>query len=214
MILETKYHADWQTNRINFILSYYPKEFFEGKRILELGAYNGYIGAYFSEMGADVFCLEGREENINNIKTDYPFLKVEQANLDTDIWNWGEWDIIINFGLYYHLEKFHKKHLINCINNSKLMFFETLIFDSYDNEIFFRDESNDKFYKDQSLSDIGGTPSTKYVEDIFDYLSNKITYKKYTDKILNGNCHHYDWIDKNSKVFDKFARRFWIIKNK
>ena len=42
---QTTYHPDWQINRINFILSKYPKEFFKGKRILEVGAYNGYIGA-------------------------------------------------------------------------------------------------------------------------------------------------------------------------
>jgi hypothetical protein len=60
MIKETSYHPNWQTNRINFILSKYPKEFFKGKRILELGAYNGFIGAYFNSLGAEVHCVEGR----------------------------------------------------------------------------------------------------------------------------------------------------------
>ena len=67
MIKATTYHSDWQHNRINFILSKYPKEFFNGKRILELGAHNGYIGAYFSTLGADVHCIEGRPENVEKI---------------------------------------------------------------------------------------------------------------------------------------------------
>jgi 2-polyprenyl-3-methyl-5-hydroxy-6-metoxy-1,4-benzoquinol methylase len=202
---ETTYHPDWQINRINFILSKYPKEFFSGKRILEVGAYNGYIGAYFSSLGANVHCLEGRIENVVNIKNDYPMVTAEVANLDTSDWNWGKWDIIINFGLYYHLEKFHKEHLQNCINNCDLMFFETVIYDSKQEEIYFRTEKGD----DQSLTTIGGTPSTSYVENIFNESS--VTYKKYTDLFLNNYQHKYDWPDTGFKIFNQFHRRFWIV---
>ncbi len=204
---KTTYHADWQINRINFILSKYPKEFFKGKRILEVGAYNGYIGAYFNALGAEVHCLEGRVENVVNIKNDYPQITAEVANLDSPDWNWGHWDIIINFGLYYHLEKFHKKHLKNCINNCDLMFFETVIYDSSESEIYFRNEVGD----DQSLTYIGGTPSTSYVENIL--KETNVQYKKYTDSFLNNYQHKYDWPDTGFKVFNQFHRRFWIVKN-
>lgn len=205
MIKQTKYHPDWQVNRINFILSKYPKEFFKGKRILEVGAYNGYIGAYFNALGAEVHCLEGRTENVVNIMNDYPNITAEVANLDTGEWTWGKWDIIINFGLYYHLEKFHKEHLKNCIGNCDLLFFETVIYDSNDSEIYFRTEQGD----DQSLTTIGGTPSTSYVENIL--KENVVVYKKYTDPFLNNYQHKYDWPDTGSKTFNQFYRRFWII---
>ena len=207
MIKETSYHPNWQTNRINFILSKYPKEFFKGKRILELGAYNGFIGAYFNSLGAEVHCVEGRVENVVKIKNDYPQITAEVGDLDTAEWKWGKWDIIINFGLYYHLEKFHKQHLENCINNTDLMFFETVVYDSSDSEIFFRPEHGD----DQSLSIIGGTPSTSYIENIL--KENNISFVKYADKSLNGNNHHYDWPDTGLKHFDEWARRFWIVGN-
>jgi hypothetical protein len=207
---ESSYHSEWQSKRINFILSKYPKDFFVGKKILELGSFNGYIGAYFQSIGADVYSLEGREENVNNIKRDYPELKVECTNLDTSEWKWGHYDIIINFGLYYHLEKFHREHLINCINNCDLMFFETVVYDSNKSEIYFRSEPNDKF-ADQSLSEIGGTPSTKFIEDIFDYKNT--IYKKYTNSELNSQLHVYDWHDKGTDYYNQYYRRFWIIKN-
>ena len=168
---KTSYHPDWQVNRINFILSKYPADFFKGKRILELGAYNGYIGAYFSALGAEVHCVEGRQENVDKIKKDYPNVTVECADLDTSIWNFGKWDIIINFGLVYHLENFHKEHLINCINNCDLMFFESVIYDSFKPELYFRNENGD----DQSLTNKGGTPSTSYVENIFKELGTEYT---------------------------------------
>jgi hypothetical protein len=205
MIKQTNYHSDWQQNRINFILSKYPKEFFKGKRILEVGAYNGYIGAYFSMLGAEVHCLEGRVENVTNIKNDYPMVSAEVADLDSPEWKWGNWDIIINFGLYYHLEKFHKEHLENCINNCDLMFFESVIYDSHSAEIYFRNEIGD----DQSLSEKGGTPSTSYVENIF--KEHNVNYEKFKDSSLNNYQHKYDWPDTGFKVFNQFDRRFWII---
>jgi len=201
---QTTYHPDWQINRINFILSKYPKEFFKGKRILEVGAYNGYIGAYFNALGAEVHCLEGRLENVVKIKNDYPQITSEVANLDTDEWTWGKWDIIINFGLYYHLERFHKEHLSNCIQNCDVLLFETVVYDSSEPEIYFRQEDGD----DQSLTLIGGTPSTLYVENIFN--ESNVTYKKYTDPFLNNYQHKYDWPDTGFKIFNQFHRRLWI----
>jgi len=203
---KTSYHPDWQVNRINFILSKYPAEFFKGKRILELGAYNGYIGAYFSALGAEVHCVEGRQENVDRIKKDYPNVTVECADLDTSFWNFGKWDIIINFGLVYHLEKFHKEHLINCINNCDLMFFESVIYDSFKPEIYFRNENGD----DQSLTNMGGTPSTAYIENIFNEVD--ANYTKYSDSSLNNWEHKYNWPDTGFKIFNQFWRRFWIIK--
>jgi len=203
---KTSYHPDWQVNRINFILSKYPAEFFKGKRILELGAYNGYIGAYFSALGAEVHCVEGRQENVDKIKKDYPNVTVECADLDTSFWNFGKWDIIINFGLVYHLEKFHKEHLINCINNCDLMFFESVIYDSFKPEVYFRNEQGD----DQSLTNTGGTPSTSYVENIFNEVG--VAYTKYSDSSLNNWEHKYNWPDTGFKMFNQFWRRFWIVK--
>ena len=58
---------------------------------------------------------------------------------------------------------------------------------------------------------MGCTPSTSWVEN---RLRKKGTsFIKYANRKLNGNGHHYDWLDKDSKKLDRFARRFWIVKN-
>ena len=202
------YCDDWQVNRVNLILSLYGEDYFKNKKILELGPFNGVIGAYFSELGAEVHCLEGRQENVDNIKNNFPKLNAKQQNLDSPDWEFGHYDIIINFGLYYHLEKYHKEHLINCIKNCNLMFFETVIYDSYEDEIFFREETG----PDQSVSNIGGNPSTSHVENIF--KKQKVKFTKYTNPELNSSGHHYDWVDTGKKVLDPWARRFWIVENK
>jgi len=203
--MNSNYHPMWQQNRINFILEQYQPDFFSGKRILELGPFNGYIGHQFSELGATVHCLEGRLDNVHNIKNQFPKLTVEQADLDTPEWPWGRWDIIINFGLYYHLEKYHRQHLINCLDNCDVLFFESVIYDSELPEIHFRSESG----TDQSLTDIGGSPSTSYVENIF--REKNTTFTKYSSPLLNGNGHEYDWKDLNTKVLHPSRRRFWTV---
>jgi len=139
------YHSEWQHNRIEFILSLHSPDFFKGKKILELGSFNGYIGNYFAEvLESDVTSIEGRSENVSIIKNDYPLLQVECRDLDTPEWIFGKYDVIINFGLYYHLDCKFVKHC-----NSR----------------------------------------------------------------LNGGAHHYDWEDRDSKVADGHARRFWVIEN-
>lgn len=204
-MIESNYHPKWQNNRVNFILEHFSPEYFNGKRVLELAPYNGYIGYRFQQLGATVHYIEGREENVEKIRRDFPMNTVEQADLDTPTWRWGTWDIIINFGLYYHLEKYHKEHLVNCIKNCDLMFFESVIYDSNESEIYLRDEHG----FDQSLSNVGGTPSTSYVENIF--KEQNVEFTKCSATILNGMGHRYDWIDTNSKVLDQYARRFWIV---
>lgn len=183
----------------------YNASYFANKKILELGSHNGYIGEYFRLLGADVTSVEGRQSNVSSINQNYPNLNVVCSDLDVTDWKFGNYDIIINFGLFYHLEKHHIQHLTNCIKNCNLMFFESVIYDSYEPEIHFRKESG----IDQSLSDTGGTPSTSFVENIF--KKNHCNFEKFSNKELNGNCHHYDWIDNNTKHLDIYARRFWVV---
>lgn len=200
------YFQNWQRNRINFILEKFPNEFFKGKRILELGPYNGVIGNFFKSLGADVHLIEGNISNVEYIKYKYPNLSVEHANLDVKNWIWGKWDIIINFGLLYHLEFNHQNLLKNCVDNSNLMFLESVIYDSPDVEIYFRNEEGD----DQSLSNVGGTPSSKFVEEI---LKNcEVEFNRYDSSLLNGDIHYYDWVEKLDKSYHDIKRRFWIIK--
>lgn len=205
---KTNYFAYWQYSRFNFILNKYPKNYFKGKTILELGAFNGFIGSKFGELGAHVTAVEGREDNCALIKKQPSIKKVICADLDTPDWNFGQFDIIINFGLLYHLKSHHEKLINNCIDNCSLMFLESVICDSNEDKLYCVDEKG----QDQSLSDMGCTPTTLWIENRLKLKGTE--FVKYTNRSLNGCGHHYDWEDKNDKKLDRFARRFWIIKNK
>lgn len=204
-IIQSNYHPEWQINRLIFILKKYGEDFFKNKTILELGSCNGYFGESFRLLGAKVLSVEGREENVQNIKINYPNLNIVCKDLDTKDWGFGNYDIIINFGLFYHLEKYHKEHLINCIDHSNVMFFETVIFDSNEPEIYMNSEVGG----DQSLSNKGGNPSVSYVENIF--KNKKCKYQKYSDSALNGGGHVYDWQEGNTKALRGTYRKLWIV---
>jgi hypothetical protein len=94
----------------------------------------------------------------------------------------------------------------NCLDNCDVMLFETVVFNSADNELYVASE----YGNDQSLTDRAGTPSTSYVESLFN--ESGVIYEKFTNASLNGNGHHYDWPDTNTKVYNGWARRFWIVK--
>lgn len=203
------YHYGWQENRLKFILNTLGSEFCNNKTLLELAPFNAYFGNEFQKLGADVTCIEGRQELVDNIQKEFPKLKIICANLDTDEWSYGHFDIIVNFGLFYHLEFHHKKHLQNCLNNCDLLFFETITHDRSESQLVFREENPSVI--DQGLSNRSGTPTTSYIEDIFRESNAKFT--KYTNKELDGGAHSYSWedgsLDPNKIAL--YERRFWIV---
>lgn len=150
------YNAEWQKNRVDLMVELMGASVIKGKRILELGAFNGWIGNYFAEeFGCRVTCVEGRQSNADAISRDYPLIdSVVCADLDTPEWTFGKYDVIINFGLCYHLERHHREHLENCIDNCGTMFFESVIYDCSDPIIYYRHELG----IDQSLSERGWNP--------------------------------------------------------
>lgn len=206
----TEYWPEWQQNRIDFMVGLCGEKFFENKTILELGAFNGYIGATFAhKYGAKVKCIEGRQYNCDNIKRDYPFVDVECHNLDTPEWDFGDYDIIINFGLIYHLHLYHYQHIQNCIRHSKTLFVETVTFDSVLNTCLWRQESPAD--ADQSMSEYGAAPTRAYMEGAFDPMP--CTYRMYKDSRLNAGPHVYDWEELNDGIQKNTYRRFWIVQN-
>lgn len=205
-MIESNYHKDWQQYRLEFLLKQVPKDFFEGKAVLELGPLNGFFGASLHALGANVTCVEGRLEHIKAINKTFPQLKLLHADLDSPEWFFGKFDIIINFGLFYHLNKYHKEHLLNCLDNCDTMFFESVVYDSPKAEIFHRLEEG----YDQSLSNVGGTPSTSFIENIF--KEKRVLFKKYCDEELNAVCHCYNWKDEFNESYNEYRRRFWITR--
>lgn len=200
MNFKEAYWPNWQQSRINYISKKLGDVNFSDKTILELAPFNGYIGNHFHKLGAKVTCVEGRKENYEDIKEAYPHLTTHHYNLDTPEWIWGEFDIIINWGLLYHLEKYHRELLVNCVKNSKLLLLESVVTLLENIDI----EPVNEVGVDQSLSNVGGRPSITWIEKIL--KENNCVFEQIRDPSLNAGSHMY-----SGTHVAAYNRCMWII---
>ena len=156
-------YLEWTMKRINKILELYGLDFFKNKRILELGGGIGDIGGFFAELGAEVLSLEGRLMNVvlaqlkNSRIKNY---KCRQFNLENDFSEFGKFDLIINFGLVYHLKNV-EKHLNCCAKMADNILLETVVCDSTDSsKIILVDDPEGN---DEALDGTGSRPGPYYM---------------------------------------------------
>jgi hypothetical protein len=134
-------------------------------------------------------------------------------NLEQDFTGFGKFDLIINFGLLYHLLNVDE-HLHRCFSIADNILLETVCADSVDpQKIFFCDEN--KNIDEEALDGTGCRPSPFYVERIAEEQFFEV--RRYFGSDLNsGNQFIYDWEHQNDdRLGDDFKlRRFWHFKRK
>ena len=219
-------YENWRVRRCTKILEIYGVDYFKNRKVLELGAGHGDIGAFFAELGADVLCLDGRIQNVNIARLKHrkvPNVKFEQFNLERDFSPFGRYDLIINFGLVYHLRNVDS-HLKCCFSVADDMVLETVVCNSVDpRKIFYCGERRE--VEDEALEGTGSRPSPFYVERIAQ--ENNFEVIRYFTSDLNSgqetpNAYQfrYDWKHKNDESFNVHfrggephdLRRFWRFK--
>lgn len=197
-------HYDgWNESRMNGIKKYILPDYFKSKTVLELGAGHAHIGNKFSELGAIVTSSDGRREHVATINRIYPHLNTKLIDGD-NITSIDNYDIIIHWGLLYHLKEI-ELHLEKISDKCNVLLLETEVADSDDNSFYLMTHESGH---DQALNTIGIRPSPAYVEKIL--TKNGFNFKLIMDPILNSSFHNYDWEIKNTKSWRHGLRRFWI----
>jgi SAM-dependent methyltransferase len=204
-------YDDFKVKRINKILDLYDLDWFQGKKVLELGGGHGDIGAFLAEIGAEVLTLDGRRKNVNFAKLKHRHIanyQCRQFNLENDFSEFGKFDLIINFGLLYHLKNVDE-HLHCCFQNSREVLFETVVCNSRDPEkiIFYEEDIN---IDEEALEGTGCRPSPFYVERIAKENHFEVI-RHFSSDLNSGDLFVYDWDhEKDRKRGDDFSlRRFW-----
>ena len=200
-------YIEWQINRLNFVINMYGENFFHNKKILELGSYQGGVTQMFNNLGAKITGVEASTSNINFARDKYPHLTFIQEDCDTAEWKFDDhYDIIIHWGLLYHLDKI-KDSIVSCLKHTSLLLLETIVLDKTNSEKMSAVE--DTTLPDQSIHGLGSRPTVKYVEDILD--ENKVVYKRHDNSSLNSKYQpHYDEPIGNT---GKQYRKFWTIES-
>lgn len=200
------HYINWRKSRFDGIKKYIDLNFFINKTLFEVGCGYGDNGIIFQDIGCKVTASDARAEHIDNAKIKNPTLKYEIFDCDKDLLK-KKYDIILHWGVLYHLDNI-EKHLENMCENCDYLLLETEICDC---EALYIIKTNENGY-DQSHNNVGTRTSQKYVENI---LTNcNFNFTMINDKILNSDFHIYDWCVENKLTWKHGLRRFWICWNK
>ena len=92
LIVDYGYY-DWQVKRLQFVLTTYGENFFNGKKILEIGSYKGGMSLLLHNLvkttGGSITSVEGLLENYNYCKETYPYINFIHYDLDSP--NINDW---------------------------------------------------------------------------------------------------------------------------
>lgn len=201
------HYDEWRTKRINKIISFYGREFFRNKTLLEVGCGYGEIGACFFKLGALVTCSDARAEHLLVLKERYPKIQTIYADLDNEWPFRKKFDIVIHMGVLYHLKNIDYS-LKNSCNAAQYLILETEVCDSFDP--YMKISMVEEGY-DQAFNGVGFRPSPRYVERVLS--ENSMMYIRSNDN-LNASIHGYDWPLLGSGAWRMGERRFWFCYKK
>jgi hypothetical protein len=212
-----RHYTNWNETRMRAINNYYPEDFFEGKTVLEVGCGWADVGNEISKLGADVTASDARWEHLEQVKLRHPHLATHVFDLENENWTFPEehYDVIIHFGVLYHLS--------NPVQNLELisehcshLIIETEVLDSDDPELIQLVEETqiwDQGAWGSAFSGTGCKPSYGMVEATLKRQGMSVVPAP-APHLLNASTHHYDWNRKNDGSFKPAQRAFWFCEKK
>lgn len=147
-----------------------------GKTVIDVGCGIGHFSALLEERGADVFCVDGRVENIEGLKELYPSRRCAVVDVESsELLMHGNFDVVFCYGLLYHLSDPH-----GFIKNAskickEMMIIETCIMDAVDPMV--RLVPEDQQNATQALHPMGCRPSPSYVAMVLKISGFEFVYK-------------------------------------
>ena len=159
---ESEAHVASREDRLAVLFSAVKPEAFAGKTVLEVGGGHGHLGAELERLGATVTSLDGRAENIRQLKKKFPNMSGYVCDVGSpELEKYAPVDIILAFGILYHLPR-PDEFLERCARMSDILLLEGAVSDLAQQQVVWVKERG--FY-DQSIDGIGCRPSPTWVEE-------------------------------------------------
>ena len=197
------FYEQWCNNRVNKILDVLGKDWFAGKKILELGACHGDIGIPLLKLGADVLFSDVRKENLQVIKDKFTYedfvpntIELNQ-NFEYDLKN--KFDLVLHLGTLYHVEQW-KQDLKCALNHSNIMFLETVVSPYENTPDMLRDGSG---YKYDAYNCKEPLFTQESVEKTLTELGCK--FVRFDNKSLNSD---WNWLRKDCLIKNVYDWRY------
>jgi hypothetical protein len=218
----------WRTSRSLKLLNVLGEDWFEGKRILELGCGSVSVGIFFKSFGADVTSTDIRKENLDLVKQKDPTAKTIKLNQDVS-WDLEEkFDLVIHWALLYNLDHWYSDLLCSLNHTVEYFCLETAV-TKYKEPVETKIVNpNYEHYSHGPANNIGSLVSASNIENIF--KEQNFSFVRYDDPSMNNPiAGTYDWTEENitkevaknphnvhgwwnNQYTDFPARRFWLAK--
>ena len=196
----------WREKRFEFIVNYYGEDFLKGKTVLEVGAGYGHLGNRFHEIGAIVTSVDGREENVEGIRSRFPHLNSSVCDLETTFPE-GNFDVCLHTGVLYHVDN-SIQSLYNACAVCDHLILETETIDSSDPYLT-QSILENTLPPDSAVSGRGTRLTAAHVERLLRKWNR--TFVRCDAPALNSGIHLYDWEVLESNDYGPQFRRFWFI---
>ena len=199
------HYNDTTRQRIDFLLEHFGEDFFQGKIIADFGAGIGHVANELLKLGAKkIVAFEGRQENITTGKQLYPDIEFIQHDFTEPLLYDGKekFDIVINFGLIYHLPDYKQ-----CLEDSmkltkKYVFLDTSL-SKQEDDSFQMDPSS----PDQSLHQTQSRfPHEDKLQMFLESIATKVS--RYKDELERAFSTYHRYTE---KIDEKVYRGFWIL---
>jgi SAM-dependent methyltransferase len=159
---ESSYYRESQLTRLMNLFAHVDLKRWQGMKVLEVGAGWGHIGDVFAQLGFDVTSTDGRREHVERMKVrGRPSFVLDLDRTGVD--EVGDFDIIISFGVLYHLTE-PEQFVHSCGRKAKVLLLETLVCDATDPVCHRVKEAKGWRGKDQAVNELGCRPSPSWVE--------------------------------------------------
>jgi len=210
-LLFSGHYKIWNQRRFDFVNACLFDVDKNNLSLLEISAGHANLSRLFLHSGFDITCTDGREEHITWMNDKFPTIKTKQINLDSTYPETIKYNIVIHFGVLYHLID-PLKHLNDFFKKQDFdhLFLETEVA-NYPDENFVLKLKEDGY--DQSMSYIGGRPSAQAIEKILNEFD--LNWTRHDDINLNSTFHNYNWKeDDTPETYRIGMRRFYHIKKR
>lgn len=210
----------WRITRVKKLESILGSDWFDNKKILELGCGYGNIGLYLETLGAKVTFADASYMCIERVLLKKRNADVVFINNEED-WHCNErYDLIVNFGLIYNLHNW-KRDLERCLTNCKTLALETAVTKYTSNTEFKIEHCQYAHFLHGPHNGVGTLMSAASIENVF--REKNFNFQRYDDRDINARGKMvYDWREEEddgvkSETLNSWwdnihntGRRFWI----
>lgn len=209
-VFESGLYRESELTRLVNLFAHVDLERWRGLRVLEVGAGHGRLGDAFVELGFDVTSTDGRPENVEHMKA-----RGRQAfvlDLDAEDAAYGDYDLILAFGVLYHLAR-PERFLRACAERAQVLLLETCVTDAAEPVLYQVRERRGWGSEDQALLGHGSRPSPAWVEKICREAGFE-SMRDISSPLANWSTTCFDWEPRNDGRWHRDGsnlRRMWVL---